>query len=151
MTTIAGDPVVARIAKVLSANDTGDTGAHQAGILVPKDDEILGFFPPLDSSTKNPRAMLVFRDDVDERWEFAFIHYNNVFFGGTRNEYRLTRMTAYIRSCRLRPGDRVVLTRTAGYRYRIGYERQGQNLRHADGVLRLGTNWLVIPTGERQP
>lgn len=151
MMTTAGGSAVARIAKVLSANDTGDTGGHQAGILVPKDGEVLGFFPALDGTTKNPRAMLVFRDDVDERWEFAFIYYNNLYFGGTRNEYRLTRMTAYIRSHRLRPGDRVVLTRTADHRYRIGYERQGHGARREDGVLRLGSSWIVIPTGARKP
>jgi len=35
----------ARYAKLLSANDTGETGGHQAGILVPKSDaELLAFF-----------------------------------------------------------------------------------------------------------
>ncbi|TPN68808.1 hypothetical protein FJ980_32960, partial [Mesorhizobium sp. B1-1-5] len=38
------------IAKALSANDTGDTGGHQAGILVPKEEGILAFFPELDRS-----------------------------------------------------------------------------------------------------
>ena len=68
------------ISKILSANDTGDTGAHQAGILVPKNREILGFFPPLDNSEKNPRYHLPFYDDSDTKWEFAFIYYNNRFF-----------------------------------------------------------------------
>ena len=36
------------ISKILSANDTGETGGHQAGILVPKQEEILSFFPPLE-------------------------------------------------------------------------------------------------------
>ena len=29
------------ISKVLSSNDTGETGSHQAGILIPKGGEIL--------------------------------------------------------------------------------------------------------------
>ena len=33
------------IEKTLSKNDTGETGGHQAGILVPKEPDILGFFP----------------------------------------------------------------------------------------------------------
>ena len=33
------------ISKILSANDIGATGGHQAGILIPKDPRILGFFP----------------------------------------------------------------------------------------------------------
>ena len=34
-----------RISKVLSANDVGDTGAHQAGMLVPKDERVLASDP----------------------------------------------------------------------------------------------------------
>ena len=85
------------ISKVLSANDTGETGGHQAGLLIPKQERILSFFPSLDASTLNPRAHLQFEDDVGALWEFAFIYYNNGLFGGTRNEYRLTRMTRFMR------------------------------------------------------
>ena len=40
------------ISKVLSANDTGETGGHQAGILIPKSEIILSFFPKLSSAKK---------------------------------------------------------------------------------------------------
>ena len=40
------------ITKVLSANDTGETGGHQAGILVPKEERLLSFFPALKRSIK---------------------------------------------------------------------------------------------------
>src|ERR1700743_3002140 len=99
------------ITKVLSANDTGDTGGHQAGILIPKDPKLLGFFPKLDPASPNPRVILYFVDGSGERWEFAFIYYNNRLFGGTRNEYRLTRMTRYMRENGLVPGDQVTLSR----------------------------------------
>lgn len=89
------------IAKVLSANDTGETGGHQAGILVPREERLLSFFPRLDPSQYNPRCHLNFVDDAGTFWEFAFIYYNNKFFDGTRNEYRLTRMTKYIRQANL--------------------------------------------------
>ena len=134
-----------RIAKELSANDTGDTGGHQAGILVPKQDDILSFFPPLNPHLRNPRHLIVFRDATGARWEFAFIYYNNKFFGGTRNEYRLTRMTGYIRSHRLRPGDQIIFERDGEYRFTIDHARCGAPVRGADGVLRLGSNWVVIP------
>ncbi len=84
-----------KIVKVLSANDTGETGGHQAGILVPKDPALLSFFPKLDPTLYNPRVHLRFLDDAGTFWEFAFIYYNNALFDGTRNEYRLTRMTKY--------------------------------------------------------
>lgn len=129
------------ISKLLSANDTGDTGAHQAGILVPKDENILGFFPSLDSSVKNPRMHLQFEDEHGDKWEFAFIYYNNARFGGTRNEYRLTRMTPYIKRNALKPGDEIFFEKhSEGKRY-LRYKRVSQNGKH---VLKLSGKWKVI-------
>lgn len=132
------------ISKVLSANDTGDTGAHQAGILVPKDRNILSFFPSLDSASLNPRHHLIFYDETESRWEFAFIYYNNQRFGGTRNEYRLTHMTKYIRRYNLKPGDIVILSRSEGGRRTVTHSRARGAARSGNGVLRLGSSWKVI-------
>lgn len=131
-----------QIAKILSANDTGETGGHQAGILVPKDPALLSFFPRLDSSQYNPRVHLRFEDDGGTFWEFAFIYYNNALFEGTRNEYRLTRMTGYIRQAKLIVGDELVLSRE-GERYKVSFRRK-QKKEHAGRVLQLGTSWRVI-------
>lgn len=132
-----------RIAKLLSANDTGETGGHQAGILVPKEKDILSFFPALDPNEYNPRCHLMFLDDAGKFWEFAFIYYNNALFDGTRNEYRLTRMTKYIRQMGLVVGDEVVLSHD-GDRYRVSCNRKRQPERTSGGVLKLGTGWRVI-------
>mgnify|MGYP001586538739 FL=1 len=132
------------ITKILSANDTGDTGGHQAGILIPKELRILSFFPPLDLEVKNPRHHLVFNDENGGRWEFAFIYYNNRFFGGTRNEYRLTRMTDFIRRNNLRPGDEIILSRHEGGGRRVSYKRIGSPVRSAGDALKLGSTWKVI-------
>lgn len=131
-----------QIVKVLSANDTGETGGHQAGILVPKDPALLSFFPKLDGSQYNPRVHLRFIDSGGTFWEFAFIYYNNSLFGGTRNEYRLTRMTKYIRQAGLVCGDEVTLSRENG-RYSVSYVRR-QQVRIVEGVLQLGTGWRVV-------
>jgi hypothetical protein len=131
-----------RIVKVLSANDTGETGGHQAGILVPKDPALLSFFPKLDASLYNPRVHLSFVDDGGTFWEFAFIYYNNALFDGTRNEYRLTRMTKYIRQAGLAVGDEVILSRN-GDHYRVSHSRR-QQAQVTGGVLQLGANWRVI-------
>ncbi len=132
------------ITKVLSANDTGDTGAHQAGILVPKEPDVLHFFPPLGRSEKNPRYHLSFYDESETRWEFAFIYYNNRFFGGTRNEFRLTRMTPFMRTNGLKPGDELILEHDdEGKRY-VKYRRARGSGMGTDGVLRLGSAWKVI-------
>jgi len=135
-----------RIAKILSANDTGDTGGHQAGILIPKNPRILSFFPTLDARERNPRCHLMFEDESGDRWEFAFIYYNSRLFGLTRNEYRLTRMTAFIRRNALAPGDEIVLDHTSGDRWRISFHRA--NATQAPGsarfVLKLGAGWQVV-------
>jgi hypothetical protein len=129
------------IKKVLSPNDIGLTGGHQAGILVPKKEEILSFFPKLDGSEKNPRYLLTFYDDCDVRWDFSFIYYNNALFGGTRNEYRLTRMTKFIKSNNLKVGDEVILTHENDGSKRISYER---NEKQIGATLKLSGEWKVI-------
>lgn len=133
---------IQRVVKVLSANDTGETGGHQAGILVPREPDLLKFFPELDAKEYNPRVHMHFVDDAGTFWEFAFIYYNNSLFGGTRNEYRLTRMTKYIRQAGLVAGDEVILSQD-NERYRVSHARR-QRPRHSGGVLHLGTGWRVI-------
>ena len=137
-----------KISKVLSANDTGETGAHQAGLLVPKNRKMLAFFPPLDSTTKNPRVHLLFEDDSGTEWEFAFIHYNNRFFGGTRNEYRLTRMTHYMRAAGLVEGDTVVFWRAVDGSYSISHRRRQVVAEKRDDtgrtILQLDGRWAII-------
>lgn len=130
------------ITKELSRNDTGETGGHQAGILIPREELILAFFPPLDRSVKNPRHHLRFTDSSGEKWEFAYIHYNNRFFGGTRNEYRLTCMTPFLRSANLKAGDKLTLHRE-GTTYRMTYRRANQQ--ETSGRLKLGSTWRVVP------
>lgn len=97
------------LTKILSSNDVGETGAHQAGMLVPKGGEYLKFFPALDAAMFNPRCVLLCIDSRGKRWEFNFIYYNNRSFGGTRNEYRLTRMTKFFREAGAMSGDGLVI------------------------------------------
>jgi len=98
------------LTKLLSPNDVGYTRTHQAGILVPKYGGFLEFFPQLDTREYNPDAMVTFIDPAGRRWDFRFIYYNNSFFHGTRNEYRLTRMTGFFREFDAEPGDGLVLS-----------------------------------------
>jgi hypothetical protein len=144
------------IRKVMSANDVGLTASHQAGMLIPKDPQILSFFPKLDAGEYNPRQHIRFRDEAGQFWEFAFIWYNNALGdrGGTRNEYRLTRMTKFLTGLQLRPGDTLWMERD-GDDYTIGAKRQGADdgeaaddgARRADGGqyrLQLTGGWVVV-------
>lgn len=87
--------------KVLTLNDVGKTGSHQAGLHIPKKDkELLEFLPTLDVKTLNPSTWIKCIDDHNESWRFRFVYYNNKFHSltGRRNEFRLTHTTKYLRS-----------------------------------------------------
>ena len=131
------------IQKTLSPNDLGETGGHQAGILVPKNPEILSYFPALTRTSKNPRQPLSFyeQDDVT-KWDFVFIYYNNRFFGGTRNEYRLTWMTKYLRANNAKVGDQIELSINAEGRRHVKLIRKAGSA--DDDVLKLSGAWKVI-------
>ena len=106
--------------KVLSPNDANETGGHQAGILIPKHmEDLIKFLGGLDSSIKNPRKKLLFIDEEGMAYDFNFIYYNNKFHSpqGTRNEYRLTGMTAYLRRYNAQSGAELELSRLDGEDY----------------------------------
>lgn len=142
------------ITKVLSMNDTGETGGHQAGILIPKVGEVLRFFPDLGCEEKNPRVAMYFTDEAGKEWKLNFIYYNNKFFDvkGTRNEYRLTGMTAYFRENGLKAGDTVTLIHGTEGTDLIRYKRsENANIKmvttesgQSKKRLVLGSNWKVI-------
>lgn len=133
------------VRKTLSANDLGLTGSHQAGILVPKDKDVLSFFPSLDKTIKNPRASLILRELGDgARREFNFIYYNGKLFGGTRNEYRLTCMTGYLRECGARVGDEIVLSQNEDGSYLIDLARSNsENLGDGEDTIVLSGGWKI--------
>ena len=139
------------VEKLLSANDTGETGAHQAGLLIPWEVVKTGFFPYLDASIKNPRCPIDLRDFAGEEWTFNYIYYNNAYFGGTRNEHRLTCMTKFLRRHDLKTGDTVIFKRLSAHLYEVGYRRKDDPVRNLpDGtkVLRLTGNWVVVDTDD---
>lgn len=134
-----------KIEKVLSINDLGINGTHQAGMLIPKKKEILEFLPELDGRVKNPRVIIEFEDDLGKFWKFNYIYYNNKFWGGTRNEYRLTGMTAFFKAVSLKPDDTIILSRDPGG-YHIDYRRVSADFSEEGDVVRitLGNSWTII-------
>jgi hypothetical protein len=135
------------ISKKLSANDLGITGSHQSGILVPKTSELQQFFPQLDSTLKNPRVTLTLKEkDESLIWNFNYIHYNNKFFGGTRNEYRLTCMTKFLRAVAAKVDDDLIFEKDGNGSLFISCGRGGNSLSELnnDGVLVLTNGWKVI-------
>jgi hypothetical protein len=131
------------ISKILSPNDAGETTTHQAGILIPKDTLLLSFFPVLDVKIYNPRVALLFYDAEHLKWRLNFIYYNNAAFGKTRDEYRLTGLTRYIRTNNIRSGDTIILGCAETGEYTINHERR-QSLRGAEMPIVLSNNWKVV-------
>jgi hypothetical protein len=129
------------IIKILSANDIGKTKAHQAGILIPKQTDILSFFPALNSKLKNPRAEITFTDESLEKWKFNYIYYNNKLFGGTRNEFRLTCMTKFLKSKNLKVSDKVIFSKQDG-QYMVSFERKESQINR--DYIKLGNNWITV-------
>lgn len=100
--------------KTLSANDAGETKSHQAGMLIPKaDHEFRAFLGELDPTIKNPRKTIRCFNEHGEEVELQFIHYNNKFHdeNGTRNEFRLTCLTGYLRQSGAKSGDELELSK----------------------------------------
>jgi signal transduction histidine kinase len=73
--------------KFASANDAGSTGAHQAGLYIPKNSYKLIFDTPgIKGQNKERFAEIIWADGTTA--ECCMKYYG----GGTRNEYRITRL-----------------------------------------------------------
>lgn len=128
--------------KQLTANDTGESGAHQAGIHVPKGEkELIAFLPKLDATVKNPDAWLTCIDEDGREWSFRYVFYNNKLHDpkGTRDEYRITHMTKYFRSCGAAEGDTFCISaEDESTSYKIRVTRPAlEDQRNSSGQIKL--------------
>jgi len=136
--------------KTLSANDVGSTGGHQAGILIPKGEkELLGILPQLDPSVKNPDALIECVDEEEKNLSFRFVYYNNKYHDdtGTRNEYRVTRMTSWFRDIGAREGDEFEISKddaSGNYSIRIFPKATLDPIPDKDGVRIKLTKWRSV-------
>lgn len=117
-------------AKILSPNDVGENGAHQAGICVPrKNQQLLSFFPLLDTKIKNPDCWLICEDENDKSWKLRYVYYNTKTLGiGTRNEYRITHLTTYFKMFNAISGDALVFKQLENpnhYSIRLSKDSEG--------------------------
>ena len=133
------------IVLTLSANDTGETGAHMAGVYIPKNEEVLSFFPQLDKNKKNPRVSLTFEDQEGKQRKFNFVYYNNKFHSsGTRNEYRLTGMTEFIRSSKLKEGDAIEFSKTNSNKFKIKCHKKSENQVQRLKLRKVTVHWSIL-------
>lgn len=125
-----------RYEKILTANDAGETGGHQAGVHVPKSQtDLLALLPALDPSIKNPDSWITAQDEQGVEWKFRYIYYNNKLHDveGTRDEYRITHMTQYFRAVGAQAGDILVVSGAPGSKcFKICIRRLGGNAEVSD-------------------
>ena len=110
--------------KTLSANDTGKTSGNQAGIYVSKHN--VNFFPKL-GNTKNPYSWIKCIDQNGKVWDFCYIYYNNKhhFDHGTRDEYRITHITDFLKYFNATKGDTITICdKPKSVYYSIKVEKQ---------------------------
>ena len=139
--------------KVLSRNDTGETGGHQSGIAIPKSVASSSVFPVMTTAILNPRREITFTDEGGRDWVLQYIYYNDKFHGKpngkNHNEFRLTCTNAYIKEHNIKSGDQVWFAiDELGKRY-IGFVREGQSsineYEEEDGVVILKIkSWTSI-------
>ena len=131
--------------KILSRNDTGETGGHQSGISIPKSVATSEVFPKMTRMFLNPRREISFTDEGGKEWILQYIYYNDKYHGKPagkcHDEYRLTCTNAYIREHNIKAGDQVWFAiDEQGKRY-IGFLRDGEealkNYHEDDGVVVL--------------
>jgi hypothetical protein len=102
--------------KILTKNDAGETSTHQSGVAVPKGDRgLIDFLPALDLNQFNPSRWVVCRDGDGEEWKLRYIYYNGRTFDpkkSTRNEYRLTHTSGFMRKYAARAGDELLISQS---------------------------------------
>lgn len=133
-----------KISKSLTKNDLGNTGAHQAGIHVPRKVLSLGIFPLLNTSTKNPRSEIVVVDEERKKWKINLIYYNNKFFGGTRNEVRLTGILSFLKAKAAMPKDIIIFQKT---KKELKIKVLPQNViskKEPSTVVRISCSWRTL-------
>jgi hypothetical protein len=102
-----------RFEKQLSRNDIGLNGSHQSGFLIPKSNrELISFLPQLNPEEINPSKYIDFVDLDGQQWRFRYIYYNTKLHGtGTRNEYRITCTSKFMKQNQAKEGDVLSITK----------------------------------------
>jgi len=145
-------PEVKVIRKKLSPNDVGETGSHQAGILIPKKiAEDLDFFPKINKKKiKNPRKTLEFFDRNGKKWLFNYIYYNNKYFDGTRDEYRLTGMTNFIEINNLKSDDHLIISKGRNNHFLIDFCESEKNLKFIKNKNTGKSSWNISNSDQKE-
>jgi len=124
--------------KILSANDTGVTGGHMGGILIPKTETgLIAILPKLDPKEYNPSVFISVKGPNGVLHKLRYVYYNNRLHKlGTRNEYRITYLTDFLRNSGAVAGDAFRITRDEDGRLEMKVVKKKADPK-ASGVIQL--------------
>lgn len=130
---------------MLTPNDLGMTGSHQAGLHIPKDPRVISFFPALDENAENPDCRLeMSSEELGATVSLRFVHYNSRLRGsGTRNEYRLTGTTRLFRDLHAVPGDEVEFDMGTNGNSSVRLLRASALKTKSNETRELSGNWII--------
>lgn len=138
----------AKVYKILSKNDVGETNSHQSGIAIPKVVAKTEVFPQLGKEIKNPREEIYFFDQNNKPWIFQYIYYNDFFFDkpnkNGHNEFRLTCVKKYIQENGIKSGDSIWFALDKDGVRHIGFNKSNQQNKEEKVLIKLTKNWKYI-------
>ena len=78
-------------------------------------------------------------------WEFSLVYYNNKKFGKTRDEFRLTGMTKFMRTFGLKKGDKIKFAKDRKNRLKITCVKEVDQLKKYSKrrYLEVHASWCV--------
>lgn len=131
------------LVKTLSSNDVGSTGGHQSGVVIPINIATGDFFPTLDVGMINPRIQLdALVEATGKNFRLNFIYYNGKLHGSsTRNEFRLTGISTFLKDFAAQEGDRLVITKAGDLRYSLKVEPSSAPNEEREIVVTLSKDW----------
>lgn len=139
---------VVKVAKTLTPNDLGLTGGHQAGLHVPKDSPLAKFIGDDIRHAVNPRKAIALIDvHSGQSCSATLIYYNNVLRGGTRDEFRITGTTAFLRRLAAQVGDELIFDIEGREELKVSLVRRpagAQGISDDDGPIKLSGKWRFI-------
>jgi Restriction endonuclease EcoRII, N-terminal len=141
-----GSTIQMKVRKKLSPNDVGMTRTHQAGLLIPKNPDILGVFPRLDLSKVNPDCVISLHvPSLEGWWPARFVFYNTKDHGiGTRSEYRLTRITSLLAEFQAKPGDSLTFAKSQDGHIEVEFDPDEVQAVPDGKEQRLKNGWTMI-------
>mgnify|MGYP001257194512 CR=1 FL=1 len=129
----------------LTDNDTGATGSHVAGIYIPKDPRVMAILPKLDRKERNPDFWFdVYFPQLNRAFNLRYIYYNNRFWGGSRNEYRITHIREALGLLSAKAGDYLIISKALDLSMELHPAESMEENENYSREIEVNKRWSVV-------